>query len=54
VQDYCHLGHARMDLVWDTIKRILRRLGYDVYHVQNFTDVNEKIAAKAIAQVKIH
>ncbi len=50
VQDYCHLGHARMDLVWDTIKRILRRLGYDVYHVQNFTDVNEKIAAKAIAQ----
>lgn len=50
VQDYCHLGHARMDLVWDTIKRILRRLGYDVYHVQNFTDVNEKIAAKAVAQ----
>lgn len=50
VQDYCHLGHARMDLVWDTIKRILKRLGYEVYHVQNFTDVNEKIAAKAVAQ----
>jgi cysteinyl-tRNA synthetase len=50
VQDYCHLGHARMDLIWDTIKRILKRMGYQVYHVQNFTDVNEKIAAKAIAQ----
>lgn len=49
VQDYCHLGHARMDLIWDTIKRILRRMGYQVYHVQNFTDVNEKIAAKALA-----
>ncbi len=49
VQDDCHIGHARMDLVWDTIKRILKRLGYQVYHVQNFTDVNEKIAAKAIS-----
>ncbi len=50
VQDYCHLGHARMDIVWDTIKNILRHMGYQVYHVQNFTDVNEKIAAKAIAE----
>lgn len=50
VQDYCHLGHARMDIVWDTIKNILRHMGYQVYHVQNFTDVNEKIAAKAISE----
>ena len=49
VQDYCHIGHARMDIIWDMIKRFLRYAGYQVYHVQNFTDINEKIAAKALA-----
>lgn len=49
VQDYCHIGHARMDIIWDMIKRFLRYAGYQVYHVQNFTDINEKIAAKAMA-----
>ncbi|MGE5653440.1 MAG: cysteine--tRNA ligase [Bacillota bacterium] len=49
VQDYCHIGHARMDIIWDMIKRFLRYSGYQVYHVQNFTDINEKIAAKAQA-----
>ncbi len=49
VQDYCHIGHARMDVIWDMIKRFLRHMGYQVYHVQNFTDINEKIAAKALA-----
>lgn len=48
VQDFAHIGHARMDIIWDTFKNILTRIGYEVYHVQNFTDVNEKIAAKAL------
>ncbi|NLN84273.1 MAG: cysteine--tRNA ligase [Firmicutes bacterium] len=48
VQDYTHIGHARMDIIWDVFKNILRRLGYEVYHVQNFTDINEKIAEKAL------
>ncbi len=42
-----HLGHARPAVVWDVIKKYLRWRGFDVYHVQNFTDVDDKIIAKA-------
>ena len=48
VQDYCHIGHARMDIIWDCIKNWLRYRGYEVQHIQNFTDINEKIANKAL------
>jgi cysteinyl-tRNA synthetase len=38
-----HLGHARTYLVFDVVKRHLLRRGYKVIHVQNFTDVDDKI-----------
>lgn len=47
VYDYCHLGHARTCIVWDTARRYLQWRGYDVYYVQNFTDIDDKILTKA-------
>ncbi|MDR3113827.1 MAG: cysteine--tRNA ligase [Endomicrobium sp.] len=48
--DSVHLGHARAYVVFDIIKRHLIRRGYKVKHVQNFTDVDDKIINKAISQ----
>lgn len=45
--DYCHLGHARVYITWDVIRRYLEYKGLEVYHVQNFTDVDDKIIRKA-------
>lgn len=47
VYDYCHLGHARSYIVWDTVRRYLQWRGYDVHYVQNFTDIDDKILNKA-------
>ncbi|WP_049970972.1 cysteine--tRNA ligase [Haladaptatus cibarius] len=47
VSDYAHLGHARGWIHTDVMHRWLEHLGYDVRHVENFTDVNEKITARA-------
>ncbi len=47
VYDYCHLGHARAYVIFDMVKRYLEYKGYDVLHVQNFTDVDDKIIKKA-------
>jgi cysteinyl-tRNA synthetase len=44
--DPAHLGHARLWVHADVIHRWLAHLGYDVRHVENFTDVNEKIVAR--------
>jgi len=44
--DPAHLGHARTWVHTDVIHRWLEQLGYDVRHVENFTDVNEKIVAR--------
>jgi cysteinyl-tRNA synthetase len=44
--DPSHLGHARGWVHVDVMCRWLRWLGYDVRHVENFTDVNEKIVAR--------
>ncbi|USZ68489.1 cysteine--tRNA ligase [Halorussus salilacus] len=46
VSDYAHLGHARSWVHVDVMARWLEHLGYDVRHVENFTDVNEKIVAR--------
>ncbi|AUX07996.1 cysteinyl-tRNA synthetase [Halalkaliarchaeum desulfuricum] len=47
VSDDAHLGHARAWVHADIIHRWLEYLGYDVRHVENVTDVNEKITARA-------
>jgi len=43
----CHLGHAMSYIVFDVIRRYLEFRGYKVKHVQNFTDVDDKIIARA-------
>ncbi len=47
VYDSSHLGHARKEIVWDTVQRYLRFLGYDVIYVRNITDVDDKIINRA-------
>ncbi|NET31133.1 MAG: cysteine--tRNA ligase [Cyanothece sp. SIO1E1] len=49
VYDYCHLGHARSYVVWDTARRYLQWRGYEVRYVQNFTDIDDKILNRARA-----
>ncbi|NMP22171.1 cysteine--tRNA ligase [Sulfobacillus harzensis] len=45
--DTSHVGHARPAVVWDVIRRHLRRRGYVVTFVQNFTDIDDKIIRRA-------
>ena len=47
VYDYCHLGHARSYIAWDTVRRYLEWCGYTVRYVQNFTDIDDKILKRA-------
>ncbi|MDX8407240.1 MAG: cysteine--tRNA ligase, partial [Mariprofundaceae bacterium] len=47
VYDYCHVGHARVMVVFDVIYRWLINLGFNVNYVRNFTDVDDKIIARA-------
>ena len=42
-----HVGNARPFVTWDVIRRFLEHEGYDVTHVQNFTDVDDKIISTA-------
>jgi cysteinyl-tRNA synthetase len=46
--DEVHLGHARAYVVFDIIKRHLLKRGYKVKHVQNFTDVDDKIIKRSL------
>ncbi len=48
--DYCHIGHARSALVFDMVVRYLRYQGYKVTFVRNFTDIDDKIIARAAEQ----
>jgi cysteinyl-tRNA synthetase len=47
VYDYCHLGHARMLIVFDMVRRWLRASGYRVTYVRNITDIEDKIIRRA-------
>ncbi len=47
VYDLCHVGHARMMIVFDMISRYLRFAGYRVTFVRNFTDIEDKIIRRA-------
>ena len=43
----CHVGHAMSYVYFDVLRRYLEYLGYDVRHVQNFTDIDDKIILRA-------
>src|SRR5258706_1315263 len=47
VYDYCHLGHARVMVVFDMITRWLRASGLKVTYVRNITDIDDKIIRRA-------
>ena len=47
VYDYCHLGHARVLVVFDMIARWLRQHDYPLTYVRNITDIDDKIIARA-------
>lgn len=47
VYDYCHLGHARVMVVFDMVARWFRASGYEVTYVRNITDVDDKIIQRA-------
>jgi cysteinyl-tRNA synthetase len=48
VYDYCHIGHARVLVVFDVVYRYLKHLGYEVTYVRNITDIEDKIISRAI------
>ncbi|SDX91524.1 cysteine--tRNA ligase [Nitrosomonas sp. Nm33] len=47
VYDYCHLGHARVLVVFDTVVRWLEVAGFKVTYVRNITDIDDKIIRRA-------
>jgi len=47
VYDLCHIGHARVMVVFDMVARYLRGLGYEVNYVRNITDIDDKIIKRA-------
>jgi cysteinyl-tRNA synthetase len=47
VYDFCHLGHARVMVVFDMVARWLRASGLDVTYVRNITDIDDKIIRRA-------
>ena len=47
VYDFCHLGHARVMVVFDMVNRWLRSSGFDVNYVRNITDIDDKIIKRA-------
>jgi cysteinyl-tRNA synthetase len=47
VYDYCHIGHARANIVFDIIYRYLRFAGFETTYVRNYTDVDDKIIKRA-------
>lgn len=48
VYDYCHLGHARVMVVFDVVARWLRASGFDLTYVRNITDIDDKIIQRAL------
>ncbi len=48
VYDYCHIGHARVMIVFDMVVRWLRASGYSVTYVRNITDIDDKIIHRAV------
>jgi cysteinyl-tRNA synthetase len=53
VYDYCHVGHARMLMVFDVVSRYLRWRGYDVTYVRNITDIDDNIIKRAAENAEL-
>ena len=49
VYDYCHIGHARVMVVFDMVARYFRARGLDLRYVRNITDIEDKIIQRAQA-----
>jgi cysteinyl-tRNA synthetase len=47
VYDYCHVGHARVMVVFDAVRRWLGAVGFEVTYVRNITDIDDKIIRRA-------
>ncbi|QOJ23516.1 MAG: cysteine--tRNA ligase [Gammaproteobacteria bacterium] len=47
VYDYCHLGHARVLVVFDTVVRWFKANDFEVHYVRNVTDIDDKIIKRA-------
>ncbi|MEA3229288.1 MAG: cysteine--tRNA ligase [archaeon] len=47
VYDFPHVGHSRVYIMWDLLRRYLDYSGYDVKHVQNITDIHDSIINRA-------
>ena len=47
VYNYFHIGNARPFIIFDTLRRFLKHMGYDVTFVQNFTDIDDKMIRRA-------
>lgn len=47
VYDYCHIGHARVMVIFDTVARYFRYCDYDLTYVRNITDIDDKIIKRA-------
>ncbi len=47
VYDYCHIGHARVLVVFDVVYRFLMHLGFEVNYIRNITDIDDKIIKRA-------
>jgi len=47
VYDYAHIGHARTYIIFDSFVKYLRHIGYSVFYLQNITDLDDKIIARA-------
>src|SRR3712207_1087558 len=45
--DSSHLGHARVGIVYDTLRRYLEHSGLDVRYVQNVTDIDDPLFERA-------
>ncbi len=49
--DYAHIGHARVYVTFDVLYRLLNFLGFHVTYVRNFTDIDDKIIARALKEL---
>ena len=47
VYDFCHLGHARVMVVFDMVRSWFKSSGYEVTYVRNITDIDDKIISRA-------